>query len=141
MSLKAFLANNAKLPENTEVFVSNRFVGDDGKPVPFVIKAVTEDVNADIRKRATPSISIVKGRQVREFDSNKYLTGLCVASVVEPDLKNSELQKSYGVIGEADLLNAMLLPGEYAVLLSEVQKINGYDNEKFESVKEEVKNS
>ena len=32
-----------------------------------------------------------------------------------------------------------LLPGEYATLLAEVQKINGYDNEKFEELKEEVK--
>ena len=139
MSLKAFLATNAKLPENKKVIISDRFV-ENGEPVAFEIKSVTEDINNKIRSRAT-LITTVKGKQQSKFESNKYLTDLCVASVVFPDLKSSELQDSYGVRGESDLLEVMLLPGEYATLLAEVQKINGYDNDKFEELKEEVKNS
>ena len=140
MALKSFLANNAKLPENQKVVISNRFIGEDGKPEPFEIRAVTEDVNNKIREKAT-RMSPVKGKNEKIFNSNQYLSGLIVSSLTYPDLKDAELQKSYGVVGEAELLEKMLLPGEYADLLAAVQKINGYEKEDFEKAKEEVKNS
>ncbi|MNN89462.1 Phage XkdN-like protein [compost metagenome] len=56
-----------------------------------------------------------------------------------PDLKNAELQKSYGVMGAEALLHKMLLPGEYANLVQKVQELNGFDADMNELV-EEVKN-
>ena len=64
---------------------------------------------------------------------------LVVASVVFPDLKDAELQKSYGVLGADQLLRKMLLPGEYATLLQKVQEVNGFDRDVNE-LAEEVKN-
>ncbi|MNC83125.1 Phage XkdN-like protein [compost metagenome] len=62
-----------------------------------------------------------------------------MTSVVYPDLKDAELQKSYGVLGADQLLRKMLLPGEYATLLQKVQSINGFDKDVNE-LADEVKN-
>lgn len=139
MSLKAFLSQNAQLPQNEKIIISNRFT-ENGEPVPFEIKAVTEEVNSKIRTKAT-KINIGKKGKTSDFDSSQYLSELIVASVVEPDLQNAELQASYGVIGATKLLEVMLLPGEYGDLLNAVQRINGYEKEDFEEIKAEVKNS
>lgn len=139
MSLKAFLAQNAVQTETKEVYVSKRFI-EDGKSVPFVIKAITEGKNSQIRA-ACMSFDVNKGKGKKNFDSEKYLRRMCVASVVSPELDNAELQESYGVVGAEELLVKMLLPGEYAALLEAIQKLNGFEAEDFEEKEEEVKNS
>lgn len=139
MSLKAFLAQNAAQPKNKEVIIGNRFI-EDGKPVPFIIKAISEDTNGKIRNDSTIS-NTFKGKQTTKLDTNKYLGKLVAASVVSPDLKDAELQGSYGVIGEDNLIRTMLLPGEFANLLEAVQALNGFDAEKFDEIKTEAKNS
>ncbi|MBW7457350.1 phage portal protein, partial [Paenibacillus sepulcri] len=58
---------------------------------------------------------------------------------IYPDLKNAELQKSYGVLGGDQLIKKMLLSGEYAALVQKVQKVNGFDRDINELV-EDVKN-
>lgn len=137
MSLKAFL--NASLPENEKIIISNRFI-ENGEPIPFEIKAVTEEVNNKIRTKAT-KLNVGKNGRGTEFNSSQYLSELIVASVVEPDLQNAELQAHYNVVGATKLLEVMLLPGEYADLLNAVQRINGYEKEDFEEKKDEIKNS
>ena len=64
---------------------------------------------------------------------------LVLKSLVYPDLNDKELQDSWGVMDSKELINAMLLPGEYSSLLQEVQKINGWDIN-IEDIKEEAKN-
>ena len=64
-----------------------------------------------------------------KFNSNKYLTKLAVASCVEPDLYNAELQDSYGVKTPEDLLMEIVDDaGEYQELLGFIQKINGFES-------------
>lgn len=139
MGLNAFLKQNTIIPENRKVVISKRFV-ENNKPVEWEIKAVSEDVNSKIRNSCTKS-TVFKGKATNDFNRNLYLQRLCAASVVFPDLKDAELQKSYGVVGEAELLSEMLLPGEFGYLLEIVQEINGYDADRTEEYKQEVKNS
>lgn len=139
MSLSAFLKQNSVTPENKKVAISKRFV-ENGKPIEWEIKAVSEDANSKIRNSCTTT-STFKGRQTTNFNRNLYLQRLCAAAVVYPDLKDAELQKSYGVVGDAELLAEMLLPGEFGYLLEVVQEMNGYDADRFEEYKEEAKNS
>lgn len=139
MSLSAFLKQNSVTPENKKVVVSKRFV-EKGKPVEWEIRAVSEDANSKIRNSCTKTTTF-KGRPTSDFNRNLYLQKLCAAAVVFPDLKDAELQKSYGVVGEAELLAEMLLPGEFGYLLEIVQEMNGYDADRFEEYKEEAKNS
>lgn len=137
-SLSAFFAESAKRPANQEIIISDRFV-EDGKPVPWVIRAITEAENT-VLKEACTTKKVFKGRQTTVFDGTRYTLMLVTASVVSPDLKNAELQKSYGVLGEENLLSTMLLPGEFTDLSAKVQEISGFKPENFEEAKDEVKN-
>ncbi len=55
-----------------------------------------------------------------------------------PGLKNAELQKTYGVIGEVTPQN-MLYTNEYDRLIDEVQTLSGLEN--FDDLKDEAKNA
>jgi len=131
-SLKAFI--NPPQAENREIVVSNRFQ-EDGKPVPFIIRAITQDENQLIMKKTTKTDK--KGNATR--DMMEYTATLVASAVVFPDLTNAELQKAYGVLGEVSLLRKMLLIGEYANLSIAVQELAGLDIDINEDI-EEVKN-
>lgn len=131
-SLNAFL-NPTKL-ENKEVIVSNRFQ-EDGKPVPFVIRPISQKENKKLLKKYTK----VNKKGVETFDRAEYVQALTASGVVFPDLKNAELQKAYGVLGESELLEAMLYAGEYAELAQAVQEFSGLDEDINDNI-EEVKN-
>ena len=73
------------------------------------------------------------------MDRTAYTHALVAAAVVYPDLKSAELQKAYGVLGEAELLNAMLTIGEYATLSQAVTELSGLD-EDINDLIEEAKN-
>lgn len=133
-SLKAFL--QPIQIENKEVIVSERFQ-EDGKPVPFVIRPISQKENSQIIKRNTKRD---KKTGAEIFDRNDYMHDLVASAVVFPDLKNAELQKAYGVLGEIELLKTMLYVGEFAELAQAVQELSGLD-EDINDVIEEAKNA
>jgi hypothetical protein len=132
-SLKAFLSPSQ--PENQEVIISKRFT-EDGKPVPFVIRAITQEENKQLMKKYSKRDK--RGNET--FDRTEYVSALTASAVVFPDLTNAELQKAYGVLGESSLLQKMLLVGEYATLAQAVQDISGLEEDINEDI-EEVKNA
>lgn len=138
-ALQAFFAQNIVTDQAEEFVVSERFKDERGKPIPWKIRAMTEAENEAIRKSATTLVKGKNGVKVPETKPEEYLGKLAVESVVFPDLKNAELQKSYGVLGAENLLKKMLLSGEYAALIQKVQNINGFDRDINDMV-EEVKN-
>jgi hypothetical protein len=138
-SLQAFFAQNAKAEIIDEVVVSDRFKDENGRPIMWKIRAITEAENEQLRKAATQYVKGPGGRRVAEIQPEVYMAKVVVSSVVFPDLKDAELQKSYGVLGAEDLLKRMLLSGEYARLVQAVQEINGFDKDVNELV-DEVKN-
>lgn len=131
-SLKAFL--NPIQVENKEVVISNRFV-EGGKPVPFVIRPITQEENKQLIKKYTKKDK--KGTE--SFDRPEYVSAMTAAAVVFPDLTNAELQKAYGVLGESSLLQKMLYVGEYAELAMAVQELSGLDEDINDDI-EEAKN-
>ena len=137
--LKFFLKQNTIPVENQEVEVSKRFKDDAGNTVKFEIKSISNEMDDALRKQNTRQVKKAKGVIVPELDQQKYFVDLVLKSLVYPDLDDKELQDSWGVMDSRELINAMLLPGEYAALLQEVQKINGWDLN-VEDIKDEVKN-
>ncbi|MCM3040744.1 phage portal protein [Paenibacillus motobuensis] len=137
-NLSLFFAQNVVSEISEEVIISPRFKNEAGKPVPWKLRSMTEEENEAIRKSAQRKIK-ERGIVTLDTNSDEYLAKLVVASVVFPDLKDAELQKSYGVLGADHLLRKMLLPGEYATLLQKVQEVNGFDRDVNE-LAEEVKN-
>jgi uncharacterized protein YbcV (DUF1398 family) len=88
-SLSAFL--KPVQIENREVIISNRFQ-ENGKPVPFVIKAITQEENKQLIKK----FSKIDKKGNETFDRTEYVSALTASAVVFPDLSNAELQKAYG---------------------------------------------
>lgn len=131
-SLNAFL-NPVKV-ENKEVIVSNRFQ-EDGKPVPFIIKPITQEENKVFMKKCTKKDK--KGNET--FDRSDYILEMTTSAVVFPDLTSAELQNAYNTLGASSLLQKMLLAGEYAELAQAVQDLSGLDQDINEDI-EEVKN-
>lgn len=130
-SLNAFL--NPVQVENKEVIISDRFL-EDGKPVPFIIRPITQKENEQLIKKYTKKDK--KGNEV--FNRTEYVQALTASAVVFPDLTNTELQAQYG-LGETEVLKNMLLIGEYANLSQEVQNLSGLDVDINEDI-EEAKN-
>ena len=141
MSLSAFLKQNVKQIENEKVIVSERFIDENGEVIPFEVRVLTNDEDEQIRKQSTYKKQIPgkKYQYMNETDYEKYVGMQAVACTVYPDLKDSSLQDSYGIMGELNLLKAMLTPGEYANYLGAVQKINGFDKD-MEDIVDEAKN-
>lgn len=131
-SLRAFL--EPVKAENKEVVVSNRFI-EDGKVVPFIIRAITQEENEDIIKKNTH----INKKGERNFNNTSYITDMVANAVVYPPLKDKQLQDAYGVIGENKLIKKMLLVGEFANLAQEVQKLSGLDIDVNDEI-EEAKN-
>lgn len=131
-SLNAFL-NPIKV-ENKEIVISERF-REGGKPVPFVIRPITQEENEEILRKYKKTDK--KGNET--FDQIGYSHDLAATAVVSPDLENAELQKAYGVLGKVKLLKKMLLIGEFTTLGEAVRELSGLDKD-INDDKDEVKN-
>lgn len=131
-SLNAFL--HPVQVGNKEVVVSDRFQ-DNGKPVPFQIRPITQKENEGLIRKYTKRDK--KGNET--FDRVSYNQELTAVAVVEPDLENAELQKAYGVLGATKVLTAMLYVGEFAALMEAVQELSGLDKDINDDM-EEAKN-
>ena len=131
-SLKAFL--NPVQVSNKEVVVSERFVGEDGKPIPFMIKPITQKENEKLIKKFTR----VDKKGIETFNKTEYVQALTASAVVEPNLSDTKLQDKYG-LGESETLKNMLLIGEFATLAQAVQELSGLDKDVNDNI-EEVKN-
>lgn len=137
--LSLFFAQNAQVHVCEEHVISERFKDANGNPVPWKILSMTEEENEECRKSATRRVKGKNGSYTQEINSDDYIAKLAVASVEFPDLKNVDLQNSYGVRGAEALLRKMLLPGEYAELIGKVQALNGFDKD-INDLVDEVKN-
>lgn len=131
-SLSAFL--NPIKTANKEVIISDRFQ-ENGKPVPFVIRPITQVENEELMKKHRKVDK--QGNEI--FNRIQYNQELMAVAVVEPPLDNAELQKCYGVLGAPKLLSVMLYAGEYATLLEEIQNLSGFNTDINDDI-EEAKN-
>lgn len=132
-SLNAFL--RPRLIANQEVVISDRFLDESGNPAAFEIRPVLTDEAQLLMKKNMKT----KKNGEQEFDSANYQADMIAAAVVFPDLKNAELQKSYEVLGERDLLLKMLMIGEYTQLRNAVFELSGILDDINEK-KDEAKN-
>ena len=131
-SLNAFL--HPEQAENKEVIVSERFK-ENGKPVPFVIRPITQQENDGLLRKYTKKDK--KGNEY--FDKVSYNQNLVAAAGGGTDLENSELQRAYGTLGADKTLVAMLYVGEFATLMEAVQGLSGLDKDINEDI-DEAKN-
>lgn len=136
--LKAFLCP-APIDDTKTVVISKRFVGEDGKPVPFELKAITQEQNQVLMRKHTRA-KMVNGQKVEIFDNVSYTDDLIVACTVQPDFTDAELCKAYGCVDPANVPAKMLRAGEYTELVRQIMAYNGFDPNSQLKDEEEAKN-
>jgi hypothetical protein len=141
MDLNCFLSQNVQHLENQRYIASKRFIGKDGKPVKWEIRAIDTITDQRLRREAVERIPVdgKKGKFEKESNHNLFIANLAVEATVFPNLHDSSLQDSYGVKGAVALLQKMLTPGEYGLYTNKVLEVSGYDIT-FEDLVEEAKN-
>ena len=141
-NLNLFLKKNKKIKENTTFAATKSLCDEKGNALEWQIKPLTTKENEDIRESCSFEVQ-VKGKPNLfrpKVNTNLYTAKMIVASVIEPNLNNAELQDSYGVKKPEDLLKEMIDdPGEYNEFAAFIQKFNGFTTTLDEEV-EEAKN-
>ena len=127
--------------EEKKVWISRRFKGEDGKPLPFVIRVIDQETNAKLLKQATRK-NRVNGQVVQEMDADRYGKLLVDACVVSPNFKDSELCDYYKTADPLDVPGRMLSSGEYGKLVREINNFNGFisTDDELGETEEEAKN-
>ena len=137
-----FMKANKVVRENTTYPATKSLVDENGKPLEWTIKPLTTAENEAIRESCMTEVQVTgKPNMFRpKLNTSKYIAKMVVASIVEPDLYDANLQDSYGVKTPEELLQEMVDdPGEYNELVAFVQNFNGF-NATLEDKVEEAKN-
>lgn len=139
-NIKAFLQPPV-MEDTKKIVISDRFKDEKGEPVPFIIRAISQEVNDRITRQSTKRTK-KQNMVIRELDDEKYMKLLIQACVVEPNFKDSELCAYYKTMDPLDVPGRMLSVGEYTRLAQEIREINGLlmSDEELEEVEEEAKN-
>lgn len=131
-NLSAFL-NPAKV-DNQTLVISARFKGEDGSPVPFVIRPLTQQENDGLVRQSTRTVK-VNGQPVEKLNSLEYGRRVVVAATVSPDFTSEELCRAYGTMDPLEVPGRMLLVGEYNKLSSAIMALSGLDDDLEEQAK------
>lgn len=133
-ALSAFL-HPTVTTEEKEVIISKRFLGEDGKPVPFRIRSLTQEENSACNKAATRNIKVNGGYQ-EKTNQNEYISRLIVAATLEPDFSSAEVCEYFGTKDPIQVPNKMLLAGEFAKLSAAILELSGFE----QNLDDEAKN-
>ena len=144
-SLKAFFAENMNQDGmEREVVISRRFTDKKGKPIPWIIRALTDIERDDIQRQCMRTVLVRKNgryRNTQELDVVAFSNRLRAKAVVHPNLDDAALQNSYGVQCAEDLLGVMLTANEGILLLEEVNAMGApNEEEQMAELSEEAKN-
>lgn len=119
-ALKAFL-QPSKAGTTKKVIISERFKDDEGNPVPFTLKAISQEEN---EKLAQMSRKSADDAGTDKLDASLYTKRLVLACVQEPDFKDQEMCKYYGVVDPMEVPAKMLSIGEYKRLSDAIMDLN-----------------
>ena len=112
-----------------EIFLEN-FKDEDGKKIPFVVKAITPKENEMIVKRNTE-----KGK----LNNVAYGNDRLVTCLETPNLKDTELCSFYGVMDPIEVPSLMFTIGEKQAIMDAISDIN--DIKMASRLLDEAKNS
>jgi hypothetical protein len=134
--MQAFMKGNAKPVQERKFYISDRYTDAEGKPIPFVMRAIPQSLVEEIRAKHTR-----KDKEGNEkLDVARYNAEIAVKSTVFPDFTNAELLASYGEQDPIDLAKRILaVPGEYTNWIAAATEVNGFAKD-FEELIEEAKN-
>lgn len=128
-NLVKFMKTNKVQKTNTTYPATKSLLDENGKPLEWEIKALSTKEDEVIRDSCTTEVQVTGKQNLfrPKLNTNQYLAKMMVASIVEPNLYNAELQDSYGVKTPEDLLKEMVdNPSEYNDFAMFIQKFSGF---------------
>lgn len=138
-ALKAFL-QPPKTGTTKKVVISERFVDEEGNPVPFVLRAISQEENEQLANMSKKPVT-VDDATTEKLDTVLYTKRLVLACVQEPDFMDQEICKYYGTVDPAEVPSKMLSIGEYRLLSDEIMDLNDMGVSKKKKKMDEAKNS
>lgn len=128
--LTAFFKQNKKEATTFDIYLESF-------EEPITLKVISGAENKRIQKESM--VERKQGRQTKkEMDGSAYNEKLAIASIVNPPLSNTEIQESYGVMGEAELYNEMFNWAEQTLIVEAILEESGFNqdiNEKIAKAK------
>ena len=106
-----------------EVVVSDRFLDENGDPIPFKIKSLPQSKMKMIAKRSLKTGS----KNSNEIDSTQFIARCIVEACVQPDFKDRELCLAYESEDPIEVPEKMLLASEYEKLARAFLDLNGIE--------------
>lgn len=128
--LSAFL-NPVSAEQEREVVISNRFQDEKGNPVPFRIRAITQEENDKIVNSCKRRLK--NGEET--VDTRLLGRKLVVAATVEPDFRSAEMCEHFGTLDPLEVPGKMLLSGEYSRLMEAINDLSGFNDDAVTEVK------
>lgn len=122
-----FIGGKAAPVTEEEVIVSRRFKDNEGKVIPFVMKAIPTELIEELEEACyTPQYEGSK-KVGEEFDRARWIARMGIESTIYPNFKDPELLKANGVIDPVEAIKKVLcVGGEYAEFMRAAQRVNGY---------------
>lgn len=121
-NLAGFL--NPTYSEKTiEVIISDRFVDEEGNPLPFILKTLPQVRLKSIAKRSQKT----KGGN-GEIDSSLFISRCLVESCIQPDFKGHDICMKYETEDPFEVPERMLLAAEYEKLGRAFLELNGLED-------------
>ena len=122
--------------EEKEIVISKRFADEKGEPIPFRIRALTQEQIDRISRQST-RVTLKNGQRQEQFDSVEFNRRLVVAGTADPDFSSAEVCQACGVLDPALVPAKTLLAGEFAKLRDAISQLSGFDGDTME---QEAKN-
>jgi hypothetical protein len=91
----------------------------------FKLTRLSKEIGGNVvfRLRALPFSRVA---EIRKIDEGEQSIHIILAGVISPDLRNEELRNKYEAATPADMVKALLLPGEIDDLAHRIEKLSGY---------------
>lgn len=128
-TFEGFMKANKKTKPNVFYPATKSLCDGEGKPLLWELRAVSTKEADKLREACTTEVPI-KGKPGlfrQRVDSGAYTVKLMCAAVVMPNLNDTALQNSYGVMSAEELLKEMLDDaGEYLEFSQFVQTLCGF---------------
>lgn len=125
-----------QVTEEKEIFVSDRFKDENGDPIPFKIRALTQEQADAITKQST-KVTMKNGIRQENFDASEFNRRLVIAGTVDPDFSSTQVCQACGVLDPTLVPGKTLLSGEFARLREAITRLSGFD---VDGVEQEAKN-
>lgn len=102
-------------------------------------KRLSEECGQDITFKLQ-ALPYEKSHEIIKLHREDVEVYIVLDGVIEPNLRNNDLMKKYGVITPVELVKKLFLPGEIVDISREIEILSGFRIDTIETINELKKN-